>query len=171
MNTLIISSSLSKNSKSFVLCKAVQKKLLSQKVNVTFVDARNISVNAYHHKDTDDKKWLTEVIKENDNIIIGMGIHCFSINDNLKIILDNCFENATGKFFAILCAAGGQKSYLATQHLTQICMNEWNMIQLPRIVYATSNDFNNMELVSLEIKKRIKIFSQEFYLIGKKLLS
>ena len=25
---------------------------------------------------------------------------------------------------AFLCAAGGQKSYLATQHLTQICMNE-----------------------------------------------
>ena len=33
MNTLIISSSLSKNSKSFVLCKAVQKKLLAFKFN------------------------------------------------------------------------------------------------------------------------------------------
>ena len=100
-----------------------------------------------------------------------MGIHCFSINDNLKIILDNCFENATGKFFGILCAAGGQKSYLATQHLTQICMNEWRMIQLPRVIYATSNDFDEMELTSVEIKKRIKLFSDEFYSVGKKLLN
>ena len=41
-------------------------------------------VNAYHQKDTKDKKWLSDLIKHNDNIIIGMGIHCFSISDNLK---------------------------------------------------------------------------------------
>ena len=171
MKTLIISSSLSKNSRSFVLCKEVQNELLSKKANVTFVDARNTLINAYHKNDTEDKKWLSDLIKQSDNIIIGMGIHCFSISDNLKIILDNCFENATGKFFGILCAAGGQKSYLATQHLTQICMNEWRMIQLPRVIYATSNDFDEMELTSVEIKKRIKLFSNEFYSIGKKLLN
>ena len=171
MKTLIISSSLSKNSKSFLLCKEVQNELLSKKASVTFVDARNILINVYHQKDTKDKKWLSDLIKQSDNIIIGMGIHCFSISDNLKIIIDNCFENATGKFFGILCAAGGQKSYLATQHLTQICMNEWRMIQLPRIIYATSNDFNEMGLSSVEIKKRIKIFSNEFYSIAKKLLN
>ena len=171
MKTLIISSSLSKNSKSFILCKEVQNELLSKKASVTFVDARNTLINAYHHKDTEDKNWLSELVKQSDNIIIGMGIHCFSISDNLKIIIDNCFENATGKFFGILCAAGGQKSYLATQHLTQICMNEWRMIQLPRIIYATSNDFNEVELISVEIKNRIKIFCNEFYSIGKKLLN
>ena len=73
-------------------------------------------------------------VEETDNIIIGMGVHCYSINDALKIILDNCFGKAISKFFGI-CAAGGEKSYLTTQHLTQICMNEWRMIQLPRVVY------------------------------------
>ena len=45
MKTLIISSSLSKNSKSFLLCKEVQNELLSKKASVTFVDARNILIN------------------------------------------------------------------------------------------------------------------------------
>ena len=44
MKTLIISSSLSKNSKSFLLCKEVQNELLSKKARVTFVDARNILI-------------------------------------------------------------------------------------------------------------------------------
>ena len=55
--------------------------------------------------------------------------------------------------------------------LSTISLNEWRMIQLPRVIYATSNDFNEMELTSVEIKKRIKIFSDEFYSVGKKLLN
>ena len=68
MKTLIISSSLSKNSKSFLLCKEVQNELLSKKASVTFVDARNILINAYHQKDTKDKKWLSDLIKQSDNL-------------------------------------------------------------------------------------------------------
>ena len=81
-----------------------------------------------------------------------MGVHCYSINDGLKIILDNCCNKAEGKFFGIACAAGGTKSYLASMHLTQICMNEWRMIQLPRIVYATTKDFKENEISRLTIQ-------------------
>ena len=95
---------------------------------------------------------LSNKVDHADNVIIGMGVHCYSISDGLKIILDNCFGKATGKLFGIICAAGGEKSYLSTQHLTQICMNEWRMIQLPRIIYAIGKDFegdkvNNKDLM------------------------
>ena len=171
MKTLILSSSLSQNSKSFVLCKEVQKRLLSKKINVTLVDARKISINKYHQENNNDKKWLTTQIKKNDNIIIGMGVHNFSINDNLKIILDNCFSEANGKFFGIICAAGGEKSYLSTIHLTQICMNQWKMIQLPQIIYATHGDFIENKIASSALIEIIKKFCNEFYSIGKKLLN
>ena len=71
-----------------------------------------------------------------------MGVHCYSVNDSLKILLDTCFSKAHSKFYGILCMAGGEKSFLSTMHLTQICMNEWHMIQLPRIIYATGKDFD-----------------------------
>ena len=116
-------------------------------------------------------KILEKKIKDADNIIIGMGIHCYSINDSLKILLDNCFSEATGKFYGILCAAGGDRSYLSTMHLTQICMNQWRMIQLPRIVYATKSDFKNNIISSNEVKERIKLFCEDFLLIGNKLLN
>ena len=65
--------------------------------------------------------------------IISMGVHNYTINDSLKIVLDNCFHNVDGKFFGIICLCD-EKSYLSTIHLSQICMNQWKMIQLPRLL-------------------------------------
>ncbi|MDC1025226.1 NAD(P)H-dependent oxidoreductase, partial [Flavobacteriales bacterium] len=135
------------------------------------IDARNFQLNPYHSIQSEELVHLENKISQTDNLIIAMGVHNYSINDSLKIILDNCFKNVEGKFFGILCAAGGDKSYLSTMHLTQICMNEWKMIQLPRIVYASSKDFNNNSLKSKEVKDWMMLFCNEFTSIGKKLMS
>ena len=169
MNTLILSSSISENSRSFLLCKAVEKKLIGKGDAITFVDAREIPMHPTHRETTNQMQQLAEQVKQADNIIIGMGVHCYSVNDALKILLDTCFGKATGKFFGILCAAGGERSYLSTMHLTQICMNEWRMIQLPRIVYATGKDFKENTITSTEVLERIALFSDEFHTVGNKL--
>tara|TARA_B100001758_G_C18412998_1_gene617247 strand:+ start:2309 stop:2824 length:516 start_codon:yes stop_codon:yes gene_type:complete len=171
MKTLILSSSLSKKSRSLILCNNIAKKLSEKGANCIIVDARNIRINPTHRKITTEMEILAKQIEEADNIIIGMGVHCYSISDSLKIILDTCFAKAIGKFYAILCAAGGERSYLSTMHLTQICMNEWRMIQLPRIIYATKKDFNGDNISSNELLERIESFTEEFYSIGEKLIS
>ena len=170
MNTLILSSSISESSRSFLLCKAVEQKLIRKGDTITFVDAREIPMHPTHRGTTNQMQKLAEQVKQADNIIIGMGVHCYSVNDALKILLDACFSDASGKFFGILCAAGGERSYLSTMHLTQICMNEWRMIQLPRIVYATKKDFTKNIITSTEVLERIESFCEEFHSIGHKLL-
>ena len=50
-------------------------------------------------------------------------------------------------------------------------MNQWKMIQLPRVIYATHNDFKNNEIISKNIIDWIDKFCEEFCLIGKKLIS
>ena len=170
MNTLILSGSVSENSRSFLLCKAVEKQLITKGDTITFVDAREIPMHPEHRRKTDKMQQLAKQIKQADNIIIGMGVHCYSVNDALKILLDTCFSASTGKFFGILCAAGGERSYLSTMHLTQICMNEWRMMQLPRIVFATEKDFTEDIITSAEVLERIKLFSEEFHTVGRKLL-
>ena len=171
MNTLILSGSVSENSRSFLLCKAVERQLIAQGDTITFVDSREIPMRPVHREKTDEMQQLAEQVKQADNIIIGMGVHCYSVNDALKILLDACFSAATGKLFGIVCAAGSEKSYLSTMHLTQICMNEWRMIQLPRIVFATEKDFTEDVITSDEVLERIKLFSEEFHAIGRKLLA
>ena len=171
MNTLILSSSLSEKSRSFLLCKAVEKELILKGNNITFVNAKEIPMQPFHREKSEKMKALSEKISKADNIIIGMGVHCYSINDSLKVLLEGCFGKASGKFFGILCAAGGERSYLANQHLTQICMNEWRMMQLPRVVYATARDFTENIITSKEVLERIELFSEEFHTIGNKLLA
>ena len=169
MNTLILSSSLSPNSRSFLLCKAVEQELIAKGDNITFVDSRDIPMQPTHRGVTLEMETIAKQVEKADNIIFGMGVHCYSVNDALKILLDTCFGKATGKFFGILCAAGGERSYLSTMHLTQICMNEWRMIQLPRIVYATGKDFKENTITSTEVLERIALFSDEFHTVGTKL--
>ena len=169
MKTLILSSSLSENSRSYLLCKAVKEELIAKGDNITFIDARNIPMQPTHKVITPEMATLAKQVDEADNIIFGMGVHCYSVNDSLKILLDACFGKATGKFYGILCAAGGERSYLSTMHLTQICMNEWRMMQLPRIVYATGKDFKEDIIISSEVLERIALFSEEFHTIGNKL--
>ena len=169
MKTLILSSSLSENSRSYLLCKAVKEELIAKGDNITFIDARNIPMQPTHKVITPEMATLAKQVEEADNIIFGMGVHCYSVNDSLKILLDACFGKATGKFYGILCAAGGERSYLSTMHLTQICMNEWRMMQLPRIVYATGKDFKEEIIISSEVIERIALFSEEFHTIGNKL--
>jgi len=171
MNTLIISSSLSKTSRSFILCSKIQLLLQDKGVNVELVDARGMELITFHNGSTPSMEELTKKVAKVDNIIFGMGVHCYSVNDGLKIILDACCGGAEGKFFGIVCAAGGERSYLSTMHLTQICMNEWRMIQLPRIVYATGKDFSDNKVSNNDLKDRIIQFTEEFTTIGRKLIS
>ena len=169
MKTLIISSSLSPTSKSHVLATKVTAGLKDKGVDVTFWDAREHELVPTHKPKTADIENLAKLVEETDNIIFAMGVHCYSVNDSLKMILDTSCSGATGKFFGILCAAGGNNSYLSTMHLTQICMNEWRMIQLPRIVYATGSDFEELELKNEDVIERIGVFVEEFNDIGGKL--
>ena len=171
MKTLIISSSLSEKSKSFILCNEVNNNLFKSQIDVELIDLRNFSLSPYHQSNTEDMNILSKKISEADNYILGMGVHNYSVNDSLKIILDNCFENVEGKFFGIVCAAGAEKSYLSTMHLTQMCMNEWKMIQLPRIVYASGKDFENNNIKSQQVLDWINLFCDEFKNIGMKLKS
>lgn len=171
MNTIIISSSLSPDSKSFILCKSMQELLVEGEDKVTLVDARSMELKLYHQGMTDDMNDLAYKITHADNIIIGMGVHNYSINDSLKVLLDSCFTGANEKFFGVLCAAGGAKSYLATMDLTQICMNQWRMIQLPRVIYAVGSDFKDGDVENQDLKERLVVFKHEFKSIGEKLLA
>lgn len=172
MKTLIISSSLSPNSRSYLLCRKAEELLSEKSVQIDFIDSREYVIRPHWSDDgKDDRKIISKKVMQADNIIFGMGVHTYSVSDNLKLILDNCMEHATGKFFAILCAGGGEYSYLSTMHLTQICMNEWRMIQLPRTVYASEKHFKEEHIISQQINERLRRFADEFHRIGSKLIS
>lgn len=159
--TLIISSSLNPESKSYQMCKMICDKMLADKKDVELLDVRDYELG-HTFRTTPDMQKISEKIAAPDNFIIGMAVYCYTVNDSLKSILDNCFSEVTGKKYGIVCAAGGEKSYLATQHLTQICANEWRMIQLPRVVYASGKDWKEGKLINNDVVERMDLFVEEF---------
>ncbi len=171
MKTLIISSSLNPNSNSFKVCKHLKEKL-SQKsdIEVELVDLRDFEIKHTYKGKTKDMEKLETMIESADNFIIGMAVHCYSINDYLKSLIDNCFPGKEHKLFGIIAAAGGERSYLSTQHLVQILMNEHRMLPLPRTLYVTKNDFKDEEIINENIHGRVEQFIDEFYSLAKKLV-
>ena len=171
MKTAIISSSQNLDSKSYILCREVEKELLEKGVEVVFIDAKEYTLGTFFRKNEDNKK-LAELIKGCDNFIFGMAVYQYSFNANLKIILDTCMDECENKLFGALVAAGGQKSYLCYMDLVKVCMNEWRMIPLPRVVYCNSSDFefNSEKLVpGQDLNTRIKEFANDFHSLAKKL--
>ena len=89
MKTLIISSSLSETSRSFILCKEIRNLLKKEGVNAELADAREMELLPFHKGPTPSMEELSKKVAKADNIIFGMGVHCYSVNDGLKIILDS----------------------------------------------------------------------------------
>jgi len=170
MKTLIISSSLNPKSNSYLLCKAIEAELSKKDTEVTFLDLREYDIQPSYKEKTADMHNIEEIIRDHDNYVIGMAVHCYSLNDNLKALIDTSFPGEKHKLFGIACTAGGQKSYLATQHLVQIMINEFRMIPLPRIVYGIESDFDEEGPQNEHIKQRVVLFAEEFFDIGKKLI-
>jgi hypothetical protein len=69
MNTVIISSSLAKSSKSFILCKEVHKRLQKLNVKSEIIDARNFQLKAYHSIQSKELIHLENKISDADNCI------------------------------------------------------------------------------------------------------
>lgn len=172
MRTLVLSSSLNTASRSRRLCQRVDELLRTEhEVDTRWVDLRDIELRPCHLGKTDSMRALADLVAESDNYVFGMGVHCYTVNDGLKMVLDTCMKGCEDKFFGILCAAGGEKSYLSTMHLTQMCMNEWRMIQLPRVVYALERDLPEDGAPVPALEERLALFARDFATIGRKLLA
>lgn len=170
MKTLIISSSLNPESKSYTLCRAIEKELQQKDgTEVSFLNLRDVELNLHHQEQTSSMHMAADMVEKADNYIFGMAVYNYSINDSLKAFLDNCFPGEENKLFGIACSAGGDKSYLATTHLTQIAMNEWRMIPLPRVLYVSGRDYEKDGSFSDDIQVRIEQFATDFYTVGTKL--
>jgi NAD(P)H-dependent FMN reductase len=172
MKTLIISSSLSPDSRSHILCRELQQ-LLSEdpEVEVQLIDARELDLQYTHQEPSAAMKELTELVQAADNYIISMPVHNYTMSDAVKTITETCFDkSAKGKLFGIVSSAGSQVSYLATAHLVQSMMYEFKMIPFPPLVFATGGSFDGDKLDDERLEKRMSEFARDFVALGGRLV-
>ena len=168
MKTLIISTSLSPTSNSFKLLKEVSKHF----PDAEFVDLRELKINFAHQDETEDITALREKINASDNFILGMAVQNYTVNDSFKAMLDTAFQKdkLNHKLFGIVCAAGSDFSFLATQDPVQMMMNEFHMLAFPHMLFASGKDFDENGIKNEKIPERAKEYAQNFLELGKKLV-
>ncbi|MEI9897446.1 MAG: NAD(P)H-dependent oxidoreductase [Chthoniobacter sp.] len=88
-------------------------------------------------------------------ILLAVPIYNYDANAAVKNLIELTGGAWEDKIVGFACAAGGMSSYMSVIGLANSLMLDFRCIVLPRFVYATGDDFDNGQITSAEIKKRL----------------
>lgn len=156
---LVISCSLSESSRSRVLSKAVFDCLSRARVDVDWVDARDLNLpfcdgaEAFNHPSVAP---LARKILEARCVILGVPIYNYSMSGFAKNLLELTGDAWHHKIVGFLCAAGGHRSYMSIMSLANSLMLEFECVIIPRYVYGSKLDFENGQIKDDDLEARIE---------------
>lgn len=157
--TILISTSLSNNSKSALLIQESANQLEKKGELTEVVDLRKFAVPFCDGRALEDYpaeiQSLYKRIEEADNFVFGFPIYCYSISGVLKNFIDIFSSAMKGKRFGVCAAAGSKLSYLAIADLHKIMHFQSNATAVHPAVVADYADFEN-DKVNAEIHERIQ---------------
>ena len=157
---VLIQGSLNKESRSSVLIQHVEELLKSAGLETSLLDLRNIkmefcdgrSLKEYHP----EVQQAHQVIKEAEAFVFGMPVYCYSVSGPLKNFIDITSGAMEKKIAGIVCAAGGNRSYMASADLSNILAYESHVTTVQPIVYSSSEDYKEQTLTGNKVKSKIK---------------
>ena len=99
---------------------------------------------------------LSSIISEARVAIVATPIYNYDASAALKNLIELTGESWENKVVGFLCAAGGSASYMSIMSLANSLMLDFRCLIIPRIVYATSEDFMDGRLSSLLVRERVR---------------
>jgi NAD(P)H-dependent FMN reductase len=156
---LIISGSLRSNSRSRTMAQFLSDCYRSQGIESQMIDLRSLNLPFCDGEAAYDYESVLAVSKKISGarvVIIATPIYNFDASAALKNLIELTGESWEDKIVGFLCAAGGSMSYMSVMSLANSLMLDFRCLIIPRIVYATSDDFSNGELNSSEVRQRVR---------------
>jgi NAD(P)H-dependent FMN reductase len=156
---LIVSSSLKSRSRSRVMADYLATCLQEQSISPGLIDLRTSVLPlcdgeaAYGHPEVEV---LSEKIAAARVLLVATPIYNFDANAALKNLVELTGQSWQEKIVGFICAAGGTMSYMSIMGLVNSLMLDFRCLIIPRFVYATGRDFAEHELISTEVKERIR---------------
>ena len=159
---LILSTSLSSKSRSYLLARCAGEALESDGHEPTTIDLRDLGLplcdgeTAYGHESV---RPLAEAIEGADGVIIATPVYNYDVNAALKTAVELTGKAWTGQAVGFMAAAGGQGSYMALCGVMNSLMLDFRAVCVPRFVYATGDAFDagpgGEELTDEPIRARV----------------
>jgi FMN reductase len=156
---LIVSGSLRSESRSRGMAYFLGDCYRSEGVAAQLIDLRSVPLpfcdgeEAYDHHSVIA---LAKAISEARVIIVATPIYNFDASAALKNLIELTGSSWEDKVVGFLCAAGGSMSYMSIMSFANSLMLDFRCLIIPRIVYATSEDFTDGKLSSSGVQARIR---------------
>ena len=169
MKILMISCSLHPASKSRQLAARALARLESRGADVRMIDLVDHPLPpcdggaAYGDSAAVDMK---AAVKEASAAILAFPIYNYDANATFKNMMELTGDAWTGMTVAMMCAAGGQGSYMAPMQVANSLMLDFRCVIVPRFVYATGEDFEGDGSPAESIAARVDQLADELLRIG-----
>ncbi len=164
MNILVVTTSLSPESRSRILAKAAFAALQDGPARLEWLDLRDTALPfcdadvAYSDPSVGT---VRSMVERADGLIVACPIYNYSINSALKNLIELTGSAWEEKVAGFLCAAGGQASYMAIMALATSLMLDFRTHIVPRFVYAHRADFKDGAITNPEIVRRTEKLASE----------
>ena len=165
MKHLVISCSLNPVSRSRILARAAFETLKKLKVDVEFIDLTDYKLpvcdgdSVYGDKNV---KILQEKISKANGIILATPVYNYNASASAKNLVELTGDAWEDKVVGFLCAAGGNKGYMAVMGLANSLMLDFRCVIIPKFVYASRDAFGGEGIVDPSVKERIEELAEIF---------
>jgi len=161
MSTIVlIQGSLNPTSRTSIVVDAFAKELRKRNIDHEIIDLRSLNMELCDGRTLkeypQDLQDAYEKISQAKIIIFGMPVYCFSVSGPLKNFIDIVSKSMIDKIAAVLCNAGGARSYLAAGDLMKILSFESSMTTLQPIVKTNKTDFQDGEIITSKVHEKIQ---------------
>ena len=154
MRIVVISCSLHRQSRSYVLARNMVTNFAKLGVTAQLYDLRDYELpfcnagNSSEHPHTIEMK---QVIAEAQTVLLAVPIYTFDVNAVAKNLLELTGRAWNNKLVGFLCAAGGRSSYMSVMNISNDLMLDYRCLIIPRFVYAVGEDFSEDRLPTMSV--------------------
>ncbi|MBX3016055.1 MAG: NAD(P)H-dependent oxidoreductase [Caldilineaceae bacterium] len=164
MNIIVISCSLHRQSRSYVLANQMVRNLQELGVEAPLYDLRAYSLPFCDAGSSSDHPHTVEIkqaIAAAQTVILAVPIYTFDVNAVTKNLVELMGRAWNQKLVGFLCAAGGRSSYMSVMNIANDLMLDYRCMVIPRFVYALGEDFGDdrqptMYVAAQPIQERIQ---------------
>jgi len=161
---LVFSTSLHPESRSRILAKAAFEEIKDQGAECDLVDLAYMAplppCNGHDCYSSQAVGELSGKIAAAQGILIASPVYNFDVAASCKNLIELTGSAWNEKIVGLLCAAGGQGSYMSPMGLVNSLMLDFRCLVLPRFVFATESAFVDGEINDSTIAERITELSQ-----------
>ena len=141
----IIATSLSEGSKSQVLARGLEKRLLDAGVGCVFFDLREtplpICGGAESWQDANVAK-IAEAVGGSSHVVFAVPVYNYYVNAAAKNVVELVGQALTHKVISFICSAGGAHSYMSVMSFANHLMLDFRCVIVPRFLYVQGSDWS-----------------------------